>query len=260
VLTDREIDPGFNAETEMPLLFSQRFLELVQGAKPAARAAYARATVRDELGDRAGTREALQASVVAEPQFTVARLRLAELDEEAGRYDDAIAQYRVILTYSPNQVIALNNLAYALAVHKAAAEEALPLAVRAAALNGNVVTLEDVLRLVERAATRNVNVNVSTVLDTVAWIQHLLGRHAEAARTMGDTIGGALPDNAEIYWHAAVIFSNANENARAALMLQHALKLDPLIADRPEAKALQQRLSTPQPGPPGGQGESIADD
>ena len=138
-------------------------------------------------------REALRVAIAAEPQFTVARLQLAGLEERAKHYDEAIAQYRAVLAYAKNQVIALNNLAYLLAVHKDAAEEALPLAERAAAIHGNVQTFEDVLRLVERAATRNVNVNVSTVLDTVAWIQHLLGRPVDAARTMGAAISGAPP-------------------------------------------------------------------
>ena len=152
-------------------------------------------------------------------------------------------QYRAIVAYAPNQVIALNNLAYGLAVYKGAAEEALPLAERAAAVHGNVQTFEDVLRLVERAATRNVNVNVSTVLDTVAWVQHLLGRQADAERTMDATLNASPPEDAEIFWHAAVIFSGAKNHPRARQMLQKAVKLNPSIAERPEARDLQQRLS-----------------
>lgn len=224
-LTERDIDKGFDAATEMPELFSKRFLVPLQGLKPEARTAYAKATAREDRGDVAATGEALQAAIAAEPQFTIARLRLASLDEEAKRYDEAIAQYRAVLAYAPNQAIALNNLAYGLAVHKGAAEEALPLAERAAALNGNVPTL----------------------LDTLAWIQHLLGRHADAVRTMGATIGGSPPpEDAEIYWHAAVIFSGVNDRPRALLMLQTALKLNPSLAERTDVKELQQHLSSPK--------------
>jgi uncharacterized protein (TIGR03790 family) len=242
-LTEHDIDSGFDAATEMPALFSKRFLTLLEGPKPEARVAYARATVREERGDLAGAREALRATIAAEPQFTVARLQLASLHDGARGYDEAIAQYRAVLAYAPNQVIALNNLAYDLAVYKGAAEEALPLAERAAAIHGNVQNLEDVLRLVERAATRNVNINVSTVLDTVAWIQHLLGRPADAARTMRAAISGSPPEEPEIFWHAAVIFSDASDRARATLMLQNALRLNSSLLQRPEVRELQQHLS-----------------
>ena len=90
---------------------------------------------------------------------------------------------------------------------------------------------------------RNVNIDVSTILDTVAWIQHLLGRHAEAARTMAAAISELATEDAEIFWHAAVIFSDASDRARAILMLQNALRLNPSLVERPEVKALQQHLS-----------------
>jgi hypothetical protein len=90
---------------------------------------------------------------------------------------------------------------------------------------------------------RNVNINISTVLDTVAWIQHLLGRHADAARTMTTAISDSPAEEPEIFWHAAVIFSDANDRARATLMLQNALRLNPSLVERPEVRELQQHLS-----------------
>src|SRR5205823_9229987 len=104
-LTEADIDKGTNSATEMPELFSKRLLAELQGLKPEAREAYAKSIARDERSEIAGAREALQAAVLAEPQFTVARLRLASSDEEAKRFDDAIAQYRAILAYAPDQVL-----------------------------------------------------------------------------------------------------------------------------------------------------------
>ncbi len=243
VLSDHDIDSGFDAATEMPQLFSKRFQALLDAPKPEARVAFAKATVREERGDLAGAEEALKVAIEAEPQFTVARLGLAGLEERAKRYDEAIVQYRAVLAYARNQVIALNNLAYLLAVQKGAPEEALPLAQRAAAIHGNVQNFEEVLRLVERASTRNVNINISTVLDTVAWIQHLLGRPVEAARTMTAAISGAPADDVDMFWHAAVIFSDANDRERALLMLQNALRLNSSLLERPEVRALRQHLT-----------------
>jgi uncharacterized protein (TIGR03790 family) len=242
VLSEHDIDAGFDAATEMPQLFSKRFLAQLERPNPEARVAFAKATVREERGDLAGAEEALRIAIAAEPQFTVARLGLAGIEERDKRYDDAIVQYRAVLAYARNQVIALNNLAYLLAVQKGAPEEALPLAERAAAIHGNVQTFEDVLRLVERASTRNVNINVSTVLDTVAWIQHLLGRPVEAARTMRAAVAGAPADDVDLFWHAAVIFSDANDREAATLMLQNALRLNSSLLERPEVRALQQHL------------------
>ncbi len=242
-LSDHDIDSGFDAATEMPQLFSRQLLAVLELVNPAARVAYAKATAREERGDLAAAADALRLAIAAEPQFTVARLQLAALEERAKRYDEAIAQYRAVVAYAKNQVISLNNLAYLLAVQKGAPEEALPLAERAAMIQGNVESFEEVLRLVERASTRNVAISVSTVLDTVAWIQHLVGRPAEAARTMRAAVAGAPADNAELFWHAAVVFSEADDRARARLMLQNALRLDSSLLNRPEVKALQQHLS-----------------
>ena len=48
--------------------------------------------------------------------------------EQAAEYDKAIERYRRILASEPTHAIALNNLAYALAVRKNQPAEALPLA------------------------------------------------------------------------------------------------------------------------------------
>jgi uncharacterized protein (TIGR03790 family) len=221
-LPSEAIDKGTDPATELPLLFSRRYVgSLPQVVNVNARNAYAKATAREERGDTAGAREALQAAIAADPQFTGARLRLAIEDERAARYDDAIAQYRATIVYAPNQVVALNNLAYALAVHKRQPQDGLPFAERAAALNAKD----------------------STILDTVAWIQHLLGREVDALRTIGTAVTASPPpEDADVYWHAAVIFFDANDRARALQMIQTALKLNPSLAERADVRQFRQRL------------------
>jgi hypothetical protein len=76
---------------------------------------------------------------------------------------------------NPNEPIALNNLAYALAVRKGQPAEAIGYAERANTLTrGN-----------------------PTIADTLAWIQHLLGRDREAAQILSGVVK-ALPGNAEV--------------------------------------------------------------
>ena len=67
-----------------------------------------------------------------------------------------------MLAADPNDTVALNNLAYALAVRKGQPAEALGYAERAFTL------------------TRG----SATVADTLAWVQHLLGRDREAAQLL----------------------------------------------------------------------------
>ena len=49
------------------------------------------------------------------PKATVLLLHLADLYDRRGKYDKAAAQYRAVLTPEPNNVVALNNLAWLLA-------------------------------------------------------------------------------------------------------------------------------------------------
>jgi uncharacterized protein (TIGR03790 family) len=221
-LATEAIDKGIDPATELPLLFSKRYVgSLPQTVNADARNAFAKSIAREERGDNAGASAAVQAAVAADPRFTVARIQLASRDEAAGRYDEAIGQYRAILAYSPNQLLALNNLAYALAVRKQQPQDGLPFAERAAAI-----------------APKD-----ATVLDTLAWIQHLLGRQNEALRTIAATVSASpASEDADVYWHAAVIYDAANDKVRALQMVQTALKLNPSIAERAEVQQLRQRL------------------
>jgi Flp pilus assembly protein TadD len=72
-------------------------------------------------------------------------------------------RYRKVLELQPGNIFALNNVAYALAVLKNQPTDALPLAHKAASL-----------------APRN-----GSILDTLGWIEHLLGNHEVAAGSSG---------------------------------------------------------------------------
>jgi len=116
-LPTQSIDAGQDAATELPAHFAKRRLAALgtRLSKEAA-ALFVRAESRTARKDTAGARQALEAAVTAEPRFTMARLQLASTAEVEGDYDRAIAQFRAILTYAPNDPVALNNLAYDLAV------------------------------------------------------------------------------------------------------------------------------------------------
>jgi len=214
------IDPGLDNSTELPGYFSKRRLASMGSASNKdAVAAFVRAESRMARKDSAGVRQAIEAAIAADPRFTAARLQLATAAEEASEHEAAVAQYRAILGYAPNEPIALNNLAYSLATRLNKPEEALPFAQRAVAV-----------------------LKAPPFYDTLGWIQHLLKQDAEAAATIriARSTNSLDPD---LLWHAAVIFAAVNDLPRATAELTLALKAKPELAERDDVKKLRQQLS-----------------
>ncbi len=221
-----ELDPGFDFTTELPAMFAKRRLAaLGPNVKREAALAFVRSESRADRKDTKAAREALETAVIADPRFTLARFMLANQQKEEGQVDRAIAHYQAIISYEPNNALVLNNLAYELATTKGKPQDALLYAERAATL-----------------AKFNAD-----VVDTLAWIQHLLGKNAEALTTVQQlrTLPGS--DDPEKLVHAAAIFAAGNNAARASSELAAALKANPELAKRDDVKKLQQQLATTPP-------------
>ena len=218
VLQPSEIDKGLDPATELPAIFSGRRLKVIesQGVTPEAARAFLRAQARGARGDKAGARKALEETVAADPRLRTAQLQLASEYELAKEHDLALERYRALIALNPKDAIALNNLAYGLAVHKQQAGEALPHAERAYALAPNS----------------------PAVVDTLGWIQHLQGRHAEASTLLAQAVRLA-PTNAEIRLHAAVAYAANGMLEAAKKELEEALRLDPELAKRDEVQAVR---------------------
>ena len=223
-LTQAELDEGPDPETELPKAFSKRRLEALQRAfKGAASEALAKvllAEARFAKMDSAGARRALEQATKISPSFVAAQVQLAGIEEQAGEHASAMERYRLIVKEDPNHVVALNNLAYGLAVRQNAPAEAKPLAQRAFTLSkGSAV-----------------------VADTLAWIEHLLGNHADAGKLIAAT-AKALPGNSEVRLHAAFIFAALKDMTTADMELKAALKLDPALAKRADVQKLQAAIA-----------------
>ena len=139
-------------------------------------------------------------------------------NEGRKEYDRAIARYREVIAIEPTHALALNNLAYSLAVNQSRPAEALPLAERA-------------FRLAPLAA----------VADTLGWIHHLLGNDP-AARPFFDQIVKSPGVSAEALIHAAAVFVGVKDFGRARTALDTAEKLDPTVSDRSDVKALRSAI------------------
>jgi uncharacterized protein (TIGR03790 family) len=219
-LSDAELNPGIDVTTELPARFSTRRLSAIDARlKLEARQAYARYESRSARGDLAGARQALEAAIAAEPKFTPARLALAGTYASDADVDQAIAQYRAILNYLPDDALTLNNLAYRLAVGKKAPKDALPLAQKAVQISRND----------------------PNVADTLAWILHLLGRDAEALPSIASARATA-PANADVHWHFVVILAARKDTARPRQELEAFLRQSPASASRPDVQELRRKL------------------
>jgi uncharacterized protein (TIGR03790 family) len=223
-LASSDVDEGFDAETGLPALFSKRRLAAAMAQSPGiperAVARHLRAELLLAQGDQSGARQAIDESIALAPRYIVALLQGAGLDEAEGRRDQAMGTYQRILDIDPNHTIALNNLAYGLAVYRAMPVEALPLAERAAA----------------RAP------NNPTVLDTLAWVHHLLGDDRRAAAVMERVLRTTVTEP-EIRVHAAIVFAAAGARARARQELTAALDLNPALAGTVAVQELEAALA-----------------
>jgi uncharacterized protein (TIGR03790 family) len=220
-LQPADIDRGIDPATGLPALFAARRLAVMsRGTTPEAAKAVMRSEARTARDDKAGTLEALEEATTIDPKLVSAHLTLASEYEAQQAYDKAIERYRMVLAASPDNIVALNNLAYALAVRKGDAAAALVHAQRAMGLSGG---------------------RSPEIADTLAWVQHLLGRDQEAADILGRIVK-ANPERALLRLHAGVVFAALGRLGEAAAELREALRLDPQLEKSDEAKALRTKL------------------
>ncbi|MBA3638244.1 MAG: TIGR03790 family protein [Acidobacteria bacterium] len=223
VLAPNQIEEPIDRRLELPGLFGARRLNNLRasadGVSDDALALQVKAEVFLRRDDKAAARGALERATSLAPDFWAAQLQLALFYEDASEHDRAIASYREVLKRQPDHVVALNNLAFSLAVHRKSPEEARGLARRA------------LLRARENPV----------VLDTVGWIEHLAGNNHEAARFLSLAAARA-PDNPEIRLHAAMVLAELGDLRSAERHLNDVLRLQPGLADESRVKALVTRL------------------
>jgi uncharacterized protein (TIGR03790 family) len=222
-LSRSEIEDGVDALTGLPALLAKRRVANMKASLKTVPERALQLTIRGEgllaRDDLAGARAAFEEVMKLAPTYTPAALQVAALKDQAGDHDGAIQGYRKVLELQPNNAVALNNLAYSLAVHKKAPAEAKPLAQRAVAQAGSD----------------------PVVLDTLAWIEHLLGDNASAALRIPLAVRGA-PDSSEIRMHAAIIYAAAGARAVAQIELNEAIKINPALENSPEVKQVREQL------------------
>ncbi|MBN9518396.1 tetratricopeptide repeat protein, partial [bacterium] len=168
----------------------------------------------------------IDAAVAAAPQSVGLLVLKADLYQFQERFADAVAVYREVLRRDPRQVVALNNLAYLLAVRGGRPDEALALIDAGLAVTGPHPDLLD---------TRGVVLTRAGRADEAA---------ADLARAVADAPAG------EKHFHLALAHLRAGRKAAAATGLRDATEaglrrddLHPL--ERPEWDRLSAELARP---------------
>jgi uncharacterized protein (TIGR03790 family) len=219
-----ELDSAIAADTGLPKIYSARSdanAKLQYRVATDQQAALAvKAQARLAKGDTAGSKAAFAELVKAAPSSVAAQIRLADLLNNDKEYDAAIEHYRSALRLQANNPIALNNLAYILAVQKHSLDEAKELA-------------DQAIRLAPRDPS---------LADTAGWVAYLRGDYQRASRLLAQAATG-LPDNAEIRLHAAFAYEAAGARAAALAQLDAATRLDPKLDEREDVKRLRRKLA-----------------
>ena len=82
-------------------------------------------------------------------------------------------------------------------------------------------------------------------VDTLAWVQHLLGNDADAEPLIASA-SRLQPGNAEIHWHAAAIMAAVGNAQAATRELDTATRLDSTLSGRADVQELRGRLNVPK--------------
>jgi uncharacterized protein (TIGR03790 family) len=224
-LPQAEITKGMDPDAEMPGLFTERRMALLSstgGLNPAALKMLLRKDARVARGEAVDVEEVLIAAATLEPRLVAAHAQLAILYDGQKAYDKAIDRYRRIVALVPDDIMALNNLAYTLAEHGGAAKEALSYAERA----------------------YRVSKQAPLVTDTLGWVYHRMGDNLTAAAYLEQALR-ALPTHPDVLIHAATVHAALKDFPRARNELLAASKLGSAVTDREDYKALAEVLLKP---------------
>jgi len=216
-----DLDPPIDPETDLPSKYVARRLATMDArAKPEVAKLFLRSESMMARNETAGAREALERIVAIDSHSVIAWHLLATMYEREKQYQKANAAYRTLIEQDPKDVIALNNLAYLLAVNEEKPTEALPLAERASAI-----------------APQNPG-----IMDTLGWIKHLVGDDKGALKLVTDA-ALVMTGSADTQLHAAVVNAAVGRLDDAQKFLKAAEAADPSIKDRADFKEARKKIA-----------------
>jgi Flp pilus assembly protein TadD len=81
-----------------------------------------------------------------------------------------------------------------------------------------------------------------TIVDTLAWIEHLRDNDATSKTLLTEAVRGA-PTNPEIRLHAAIVSAATGDIPAAEAHLKEALRRNPALERDPSVQSLRERLN-----------------
>ncbi len=160
----------------------------------------------------------LQTWLAREPRDLNARRALADHLLRGGRDAEARRQLEALLAQAPNDLAALNNLAWVLAPT-------------------NIAMAESLARRAYAIAPDN-----GAVADTLGWVLVQAGEFGEARDLLAKAVA-ALPDERSVRYHYATALHRAGDHAGARQHLERALAGNTNFKERAQAQKLAQELA-----------------
>mgnify|MGYP003667102953 FL=1 len=199
---------------------NKRAKELLEGLferEPTTGNVIALASLRQSSGNLEGAIVQLETWVDTNPEDVTARAKLAEVYGSNNQVDKVMLQCREILKLEPDNIVALNNLAWYLL--ESDPKESMQYAERAVALAPDS----------------------SAVLDTLALAQ-LENKKLDEARKTIDRALNISPKSADIRFHEAKIRAAEGDSSGAIVAITSLLNRDEDFSQRDEAEAFLEKL------------------
>ena len=209
------------------LMGAQRYKEAADAFRsqyqkgPSSALAVGLAQALGASGDQAGATSALKQWQSAHPDDPAVAETLGSLDIAAHRYDFAERNLQIVLKAQPNNLIALNNLAW---IYQQ---------------KGDKRAREFAQRAFEQSPTPEVT-------DTLGWIMSQQGDAAKAVPLLQSAVA-ARPQNPSIKYHLAVALKDTDRPTEAIAVLKPLLDNPASFDDRPAAQALLAELTKSKP-------------
>jgi tetratricopeptide (TPR) repeat protein len=174
------------------------------------------------LNDKAEARKTLEAASLLPTGRAQAQLMLGMLDEQDGHMPEATEHFRQAIEVDPNNVLALNNLAYR--------------------LSNNLNSLDEGFKYAEQA--KALDPDNPLVNDTLGWVCYKRGLYPAAVQFL--ELAVSKQPAALHKYHLAMAYLMAGNEAKGQATLEEARKMDPNLPEAVMASEVASRVIKPK--------------
>jgi Flp pilus assembly protein TadD len=165
--------------------------------------------------DPAVARQVLEQGLKQIPRSLALGMLLAEIHQEQGEYEPAIARYEALIGFMPGNDLVANNLASLLSDHRTDA--------------ASLARAAELAQRFEKSAN-------PSYLDTLGWVYFRRGEFGKAAEVLARAVQGS--DRPLLHYHLGMALHRAGKIAEARPHLRKAADAEIAYPGRDEARAL----------------------